>query len=184
MSRISGQTPKIDRSRRKARAPKAWVAKPRVGDKLGSFRLLEVLGEGGAGAVYRAEHTFLKRPVAIKVLHPELYLDSGMVARFFQEALAVNRARHRNLIDITDVVATEEYVSINPRSGSPYVDDLRRKGGAMGLKIVEIDELRRIARREAERHGAIPPRIETTDEVVEVIEWRDGTILDAIRRPV
>lgn len=109
MNANSWQTPRVDRTARKVRAQKTWVAKPRVGDKLGSFRLLELLGEGGAGAVFRAEHTFLKRPVAIKVLHPELYLDSGMVARFFQEALAVNRARHRNLIDITDVVAGENF---------------------------------------------------------------------------
>jgi len=109
MNANSQQTPRVDRAVRKVRAQKTWVAKPRVGDKLGSFRLLELLGEGGAGAVFRAEHTFLKRPVAIKVLHPELYLDSGMVARFFQEALAVNRARHRNLIDITDVVAGENF---------------------------------------------------------------------------
>lgn len=109
MNAKSQQTPRVDRAVRKVRAQKTWVAKPRVGDKLGSFRLLELLGEGGAGAVFRAEHTFLKRPVAIKVLHPELYLDSSMVARFFQEALAVNRARHRNLIDITDVVAGENF---------------------------------------------------------------------------
>jgi serine/threonine protein kinase len=109
MNASSRETPRVERNARKVRAQKTWVAKPRVGDKLGSFRLLELLGEGGAGAVYRAEHTFLKRPVAIKVLHPELYLDSGMVARFFQEALAVNRARHRNLIDITDVVAGEDF---------------------------------------------------------------------------
>ncbi len=102
------ETPRLDRNRRKAK-PQEWVTKPKVGDKLGSFRLLKVLGEGGAGAVYQAEHTFLKRPVAIKVLHPELYLRPAMVARFFQEALAVNRARHPNIIDITDVVAGEKY---------------------------------------------------------------------------
>jgi serine/threonine protein kinase len=109
MNANSRETPRVERIARKVRAQKTWMAKPRVGDKLGSFRLLELLGEGGAGAVFRAEHTFLKRAVAIKVLHPELYLDSGMVARFFQEALAVNRARHRNLIDITDVVAGEDF---------------------------------------------------------------------------
>ncbi|MFH2009629.1 MAG: serine/threonine-protein kinase [bacterium] len=85
------------------------MSKPLVGDRLGSFRLLQLLGEGGAGAVYRAEHTFLKRQVAIKVLHPELSYRPGMVARFFQEALAVNRARHPNIIDITDVVEGEDF---------------------------------------------------------------------------
>ncbi len=109
MKEDSQQTPRADRYLRRVQAQKTWVAKPRVGDKLGSFRLMELLGEGGAGAVFRGEHTFLKRAVAIKVLHPELYLDSAMVARFFQEALAVNRARHRNLIDITDVVAGESF---------------------------------------------------------------------------
>ncbi|MDY0000818.1 MAG: protein kinase [Polyangia bacterium] len=108
MSGLHRETPKVDRARRKAR-PQEWVAKPKVGDTLGSFRLLKLLGEGGAGVVYQAEHSFLGRPVAIKILHPELYLRPAMVARFFQEALAVNRARHKNIIDITDVVATEGF---------------------------------------------------------------------------
>lgn len=106
MSGSPNETPRLQRPQRKRR-PAQWNAKPKVGDKLGAFRLLQVLGEGGAGAVYRAEHDFLKRPVAIKVLHPELSARPGMVARFFQEALAVNKARHPNIIDITDVVASE-----------------------------------------------------------------------------
>ena len=108
MSGPHRETPKIDRARKKPRQPN-WVAKPKVGDKLGSFRLLKLLGEGGAGVVFRAEHSFLKRPVAIKVLHPELYLRPAMVARFFQEALAVNRARHPNITDITDGGGGESY---------------------------------------------------------------------------
>jgi len=153
MSGSPRETPRLERPRRKRR-PTEWNAKPKVGDKLGSFRLLEVLGEGGAGAVYRAEHDFLKRPVAIKVLHPELSARPGMVARFFQEALAVNRARHPNIIDITDVVASETsppYIVMELLKGEDLGDYIDRQAPIGVSKAIPI--LRQICDAMAVVHG-------------------------------
>jgi tRNA A-37 threonylcarbamoyl transferase component Bud32 len=72
---------------------------------LGSYRLLERLGTGGMGVVYRAVHQKLGRTVAIKVLNRALLADRTNVARFFQEARAVNTIRHPNVVDIYDFVA-------------------------------------------------------------------------------
>src|SRR5687767_5069819 len=77
----------------------------KAGQVLGNFRLLRVLGEGGAGVVYEAEHVRLGRKVAIKVLHPESATET-IVTRFFNEARAVNEIKHPNIIDIEDCVST------------------------------------------------------------------------------
>ena len=77
-----------------------------TGEKeIGNYKLLKILGQGGLGKVYLAEHTKLGRTVAIKVLHRSLALDRSIVSRFFHEARVVNTIRHRNVVDIYDFVA-------------------------------------------------------------------------------
>ena len=75
-----------------------------VGKVLGSYRVLKILGEGGMGQVYLAEHTKLQRRVALKMLHPEFARNAETVRRFFDEARAVNQIKHQNIIEITDFV--------------------------------------------------------------------------------
>ena len=77
---------------------------PRVGGALGRYRLLEQIGEGGMGIVFRAEHELLKRQVAIKVLSREFSNVPELVHRFFKEGQAVNQLQHPNLITVTDFV--------------------------------------------------------------------------------
>lgn len=74
---------------------------------LGNYELLSVIGRGGMGWVYRARHVLLDRPVAIKVLNPELAQDGDFVSRFFHEARIVNAARHPNIIDVADFLHLE-----------------------------------------------------------------------------
>jgi serine/threonine protein kinase len=74
------------------------------GTILDSYRLDEVLGEGGMGIVYLATHTRLGRRVAIKVLRPEYSDNPQALRRFFAEARAVNKISHPNIIEITDFV--------------------------------------------------------------------------------
>jgi eukaryotic-like serine/threonine-protein kinase len=74
------------------------------GTVLGSYRLLEVLGEGGMGVVYMAEHTRLGRRVALKTLRADFAENPQAVRRFFGEARAVNKIRHQNIVEITDFV--------------------------------------------------------------------------------
>ncbi|MBP6630555.1 MAG: protein kinase [Kofleriaceae bacterium] len=76
----------------------------RVGHTFGSYKVLELIGKGGMGYVYRAEHTKLGREVALKLLRADYAKRRDAVARFFQEARTVNRIRHRNIVDVTDLV--------------------------------------------------------------------------------
>ncbi len=66
------------------------------------YRVLELLGVGGMGAVYRAEHIHMRKPVALKVLHREMTLLPEMVARFEREAIAAARIEHPNVATATD----------------------------------------------------------------------------------
>ncbi len=82
---------------------------PRAGT-LGSFRLVERLGDGGMGAVYRAVHDRLGRVVAIKLLHKDLTSDRGLVGRFFAEARAANTIRHEHVVEVYDFVESGDDV--------------------------------------------------------------------------
>jgi serine/threonine-protein kinase len=71
-------------------------------DRAGSYRLLEVIGEGGMGLVYRAEHVLLQKLVAVKVLHGALSHNPLLSAQFLVEARAACRVRHPGIVDVTD----------------------------------------------------------------------------------
>src|SRR5262245_44213666 len=73
-----------------------------AGTVIGTYCIVELLGEGGMGRIYEAEHTKLGRRVALKMLRPEFATNQVAVARFFAEAHAVNRIVHDNIIEITD----------------------------------------------------------------------------------
>ncbi|HEY0192513.1 MAG TPA: serine/threonine-protein kinase [Kofleriaceae bacterium] len=75
---------------------------------LGSYRIIDLLGKGGMGYVFRAEHVKLGREVALKLLRSDYASRRDAVARFFQEARTVNRIRHRNIVDVTDFVELDD----------------------------------------------------------------------------
>jgi serine/threonine protein kinase len=68
----------------------------------GTYQLGARIGEGGMGAVYSARHLGTDRPVAIKVLLPEVVGNPRAVERFRREARAAGRLRHPNVVDVTD----------------------------------------------------------------------------------
>ncbi len=86
--------------------------------------------------------------------------------------------------EVVDVIVTEEYAAVNPASRSSYKDAILSNAKDFGVKLLTIEELHQKSIDKAHEFGAIPPDTETTDEVVHVIEWRDGTLLDVIKRPV
>ncbi|HEX3479448.1 MAG TPA: protein kinase [Kofleriaceae bacterium] len=72
------------------------------------YRVRGVIGRGGMGTVYAAEHELLGRPAAIKVLVPELSRDRAAVSRLFNEARAATAIRHPGIVDVYDVGWTAE----------------------------------------------------------------------------
>ncbi|MBI2892268.1 MAG: serine/threonine protein kinase [Deltaproteobacteria bacterium] len=86
----------------------------RTGDVLdGKYRLVRLLGAGGMGSVYEAEHLLIGKRLAVKFLHAEFAESSEAVRRFQQEARAAAAAGHRGIVDIHDLGCAPD--------GAPYL---------------------------------------------------------------
>jgi serine/threonine-protein kinase len=69
----------------------------------GKYRLTRLIGKGGMGSVYEAEHTVISRRVAVKLLHPEHAGEGDIATRFVREAQSASAIGHPNIIEIHDV---------------------------------------------------------------------------------
>ncbi len=85
---------------------------PEAGARFGRYELLERLGAGGMGEVYRARDTDLHRDVAIKFLPGPFASDAGRLARFAQEARAASALNHPNIVTVHE---------IGEASGLPFI---------------------------------------------------------------
>jgi serine/threonine protein kinase len=109
-----------------------------TGAKLGPHEIVQLLGEGGMGVVYKARDSRLKRFVAVKVLRAAAMADSERRRRFIQEAQAASALNHPNIITIYDIgeqdgidfmamefVAGKTLDALIPRTGMPLKEALR-----------------------------------------------------------
>jgi serine/threonine-protein kinase len=78
------------------------AADARSGSTVGKYRLHEIVGRGGMGVVYRAEHVYIGREVAVKILHEGFGGREEAIKRFLREARAASSINHPNIVDVTD----------------------------------------------------------------------------------
>jgi serine/threonine protein kinase len=108
----------------------------------GKYRIVRVLGRGGMGTVYLAEHILLGHPRALKFISAELSQDAAFLRRFRREAQAAIKLRHPNIVEVVDLDQAED--------GSPYIamefvdgPDLRR---ALEGRPIAVERALAIAR--------------------------------------
>jgi serine/threonine protein kinase len=77
---------------------------------LGTYQLVELLGQGGMSVVYRARHVLTDQEVAVKVLPPELSTQREVKARFIEEARTLARLEHPNIVVLHNFVEQEGYL--------------------------------------------------------------------------
>jgi len=125
--------------------------------QLGEYRLLEILGEGGMGIVYRALHTELDRVVALKVLAGTRTADSQTVERFKREMKAVGRLDHPNIVRAHDArqiegirVLVMEYVD-----GLDLAELIERLGPLPIADACELIRQAALGLQHAHEHGLV-----------------------------
>jgi TolB-like protein len=124
-----------------------------IGKTVSHYRIVEKLGEGGMGVVYKAEDTTLGRAVALKFLPGELTRDAEAKERFIQEARAASALDHPNICNIHEVGRTEDgqtFIAMAYYEG----EDLKSRIGRGPLKLDEaLDIAVQIAQGLAKAHG-------------------------------
>jgi serine/threonine-protein kinase len=177
-----------------AGSPDGGTGSNLVGVTLGSYKVGSLLGQGGMGSVYLAEHQLIGRQVAIKVLDPQVAGHPDIVSRFFVEARAVNEIRHPNIVEVTD---------LGLHGGQPYIVMEYLRGETLESRLArgrlsEVETVR-IARQVASALGAAhergmvhrdlkPANIMLTDhpdypDFVKVLDFGIAKLLGAAQTP-
>jgi Protein kinase domain len=113
---------------------------PRVGTRLLGYRIEELLGRGGMGVVYRAEHLDLGRKVALKVLAPELAENDSFRRRFIRESRMAARMDHPNILPIYEAGEADGllYIAMRYVQGSDLLQLLDREGVLRPQRAVNL----------------------------------------------
>ncbi len=125
-----------------------------IGKTISHYKILEELGSGGMGVVYRAEDLKLKRSVALKFLAPELTRDKEAKTRFIHEAQAASALQHHNICTIHEIDETPDsqlFIAMDCYDGETLKERIARGP----LPVAEaVDIAGQIAAGLSKAHGA------------------------------
>lgn len=115
---------------------------PLLGTTIGErYQLIQQIGQGGSGAIYRGEHVTLRRKVAVKVLHHELSRDDLAIERFRREATTVGDLDNDHIVQIYDFGRTQDgrlYLAMEYLEGQTLADILEERGRLPVSEVVDI----------------------------------------------
>ncbi len=149
-----------------------------IGRQVLHYRILEKIGEGGMGAVYKALDTHLDRVVAIKMLPPDKLADPERRQRFIQEAKAASALHHPNIIVVHDVASDQglDFIVMEFVPGATLDQLVGRKGlklsEALGYAVQVADGLARAHAAGIIHRDLKPTNIMVTDEgLVKILDF-------------
>ena len=172
---------------------------PRVGLILDSkYKLIEHLGEGGMGSVFRAQRLHIGDEVAVKLLHPDLVREQQALERFRREARAAASIRHHNVVTIHDFsegqssngAASPAYIVMELVHGVSLGNLLRRQGRLSPQRAVALMQDICAGVGVAHRQGLLhrdlkpdnvivtPPRHEGDEETAKVVDFGLAKVRD------
>ena len=129
-----------------------------AGRVVGGYRLLERLGAGGFGSVWRAEQVAAGTAAAVKLLHPRLGEDGTTVARFQREARALFAVRHPNVVDVFHFGIEPDgaqYLAMELVEGAPLRRVLRQAGRLERARALELTRQAAEGLHAAHRQGVV-----------------------------
>jgi formylglycine-generating enzyme required for sulfatase activity/dienelactone hydrolase len=150
-----------------------------IGKTVSHYKILEELGSGGMGVVYRAEDIRLKRPVALKFLPPELTRDKEAKARFIHEAQTASALQHHNICTIHEIDETPDgqlFICMDCYDGETLKQKIARgalPGGEAIDTAIQIAEGLSKAHEAGMVHRDIKPAniMVTRDGVVKILDF-------------
>jgi len=104
-----------------------------LGQRVNNFEIVRLLGQGGMGSVYEAEHRLIRKKVAVKFLRPELAAQGDLMQRFFNEARATSAIHHPNIVEVIDLGTLPD--------GAPYLVMELLEGESLGDRLHRLGRL-------------------------------------------
>ncbi len=148
--------------------------------RIGQYRLKRLLGSGGMGEVYLAEHVMLKRPCAVKVIKPEKAGDRQALARFEHEVQATAKLTHWNSIEIFDFGRADDgtfYYAMEYLPGMNLEQLVQMHGPLPESRVIHLLSQTCDALSEAHAHGLIHRDIKPAN----IFAARRGHIYDTAK---
>lgn len=156
-SRLESRSGITELKSKRLKAQRARAAKaPRVKDIPG-YEVLELLGEGGMGMVYKARQKSLDRIVALKVLPPSAAREASFIKRFISEARTVARLNHENIIAGIDVgeAGGTYYFAMEHVEGDSVADLIEAQGPLEERFALQVAAQMARALQHAHKHGLV-----------------------------
>lgn len=153
-----------------------------IGQSLGNFRIVRMLGKGGMGTVYLGEHAIIGSKVAIKFLHPHLVGEKTLIERFFAEATSVNLIGHENIVSIFDlsmlppnrwylVMEYLEGVPLSTLAGTPMPPELAVPILAQACDALQAAHAANVIHRDLKPENVFLVRRGGTNQFVKLVDF-------------
>jgi serine/threonine protein kinase len=160
-----------------------------IGRTLGHYRIVEKLGEGGMGVVYKAQDLHLDRLVAVKILSPDKLTDPGRQQRFTQEAKAASALNHPNIVTVHDIDHANgvDFIAMEYVTGKTLDQVIPRKGmrlnEALKYAVQMADALAKAHAAGIVHRDFKPGNVMVTDEgQVKILDFGLAKLTDAAPR--